>query len=71
MTCKYLTTKNKQLPPEIGGSPLPQPPVKFPACGLGRVPDTIGWSGKCQTTNPNGPCWFWIEEQGTKPDPDF
>jgi hypothetical protein len=71
MPCKHLVTKLVQPPREIGGTPLPQPPEKWPSCRLVRQPNEMGWASKCKATPSDGPCWLWIEEHGKQPDPDF
>lgn len=72
MACKYFTTTIKVIPggAEIGGSPLPRG-TKWPACGIGRQPVILFWAKRCKQTAEEGPCWWWIEEHGEIPDPEF
>lgn len=69
MTCKYLTQKTIHVA-EIG-SAVPSTMTQ-PVCALGRNPEGIGWSLKCESTMPEDPCWLWIEQCGTDvPDSAF
>lgn len=72
MTCKFFTISKKIVSgrTEIGGSPLPHA-MDVPACKLGRKPDTLFWGNKCSETSHNGPCWFWIDENGNQVDIEF
>jgi len=71
MTCKCLITETRlvSLPLEVGGNES-QIPVTVHVCKLGRKPVIMHmiWAQKCQETLPQGPCWFWIEENGNIPD---
>ena len=70
MSCKYLTAGFIFGESEVGGSLLPQR-ISASACKVGRKPDTIGWATKCGKTSAEGPCWFWLEQHGDKPDLQF
>ena len=72
MPCKYLTTEIEIVPggTEVGGSIMPQKISKL-ACKLGRKPDLLFWASKCNKTQFNGPCWFWLEEHGSTEDVQF
>lgn len=72
MTCKHLTKTTVIVPggSEVGGAVTPQG-MPMTICAMRRNPGTIGWQTKCNDTPANGPCWFWIEENGTAPDPQF
>ncbi len=73
MTCKYLGEQHTIIPGgrEVGGPLTPSVGPKVPYCKAGRNPTDWGWQGRCQKTNENGPCWFWVEEHVDEPDPAF
>jgi hypothetical protein len=73
MACKYLGEQLTIISGgmEVGGSLVPTEGPKVPYCKANRNPTGIGWQGKCQNTDENGPCWRWIEVHGERPDPRF
>ena len=72
MACQFFTIAKKVVKGgiEIGDSPFPHA-VDMPQCKLGRKPDELSWTGKCNQTAFLGPCWFWEDENGNKPDIEF
>lgn len=73
MACKYLRSKVYKIPQEVGGSIHPEF-VNMPDCQLGRLNRAgavIGEVAGCESVESNGPCWWWSQEQGNKPDPEF
>lgn len=72
MTCQFFTMSKKIMSggTEIGGSPFPQA-IDMPICKLGRKPDIFFWGNKCSATSHEGPCWFWIDENGSQVDVEF
>ena len=71
MTCKYYSKEKVGYMDEIGGGvSLPQK-IADPHCIKGRKPDYSGWAKKCLATPPEGPCWWWQEENPDLPDPLF
>lgn len=72
MTCKHLKTTIEVVSggQEVGGSPFPQG-IKQPICELGRQPTITFWAKRCKKTPKQGPCWWWVDQQGEKPDLKF
>ncbi len=70
MTCKYLNKTKKRLRAVIGGSAFPRTREE-PICTLGRQPAIIGWASRCEETSEQGPCWWWLRENGEVADPHF
>ena len=65
MSCKHLSEILTRMPPEISASLLPQV-TPTPYCRLKRSPGIIGWATRCEEMPSNGPCWYWIEENGSE-----
>jgi hypothetical protein len=55
---------------EVGSSPFPYA-IDSPICKLGRKPDILFWGTKCNDTPYNGPCWLWVDENGSQVDVEF
>jgi len=72
MACKYLIKTTRVVPGgvEVGDSPYPKNMIAF-ACELDRNPGEYSWPSKCSETDHDGPCWYWIEENGDKIDKMF